>query len=532
MPLTLTYNNIDLSETSPAVLFSNQPVYIDGEYQYDTANISINGIITGSDIQILNDKRREIITGLAQEFKTLTVDTGVYDFVKVNSVSFQDSDYNTILPYSIEMSYYEDPFNGIFSGVADPVDSWAFEEENKVITATHNISAKGIKRDGNRPIDLARNFVAGRRAEPIQSAIFNKKQNESYHLLSTVENIDDSKGTYSITDVYKFHEEGSYDYGIGTTNTGIVSCSLSLEVSEEGKVSASVNGNIKGPLSGDIGLISGFNGDKAKDIALEYLSNSKGQEENYSIANLNVDGFSYTVNENANDIQFSFSLIQEDETELIDGEILHKYGVDFSISKDGNSFITANVNGSLEYVGTGEAVQEGEYEDSYRWGKISGAFDQITPYDVALTRYNQFKPEISGIYGIGNTTTLNTKEDSLNINKDLEKTSISYSYIYSDKFDFGAGTDLKNLQVRVTDKLPLTSKTRAIETMAGFQTQIVSSGEVGLLQVDASSSNESGLMPDLIQVADSFFDKGFFVKDSSKNIGVKDISCSISKYYD
>jgi hypothetical protein len=331
--MDIIYDSYTFPEPSPSVVVSSEPVYLSGNYDYNVGSISLAGIITGDGIVELNSSREDMISGLSSEFKTLDVDTGSFNFVKVEEISFEESDYTTVLPYSVTFSYYEEKVFSDFFGVSDPVDAWSFQAENKIVTATHTVSAKGIKKDANRPIDNAKSFVDSKRQENINnvSAFFTAINASSYVLEGTSEKIDAAAGSYSIEDTYKFHEDTAYDFALPDK---IVTCSVSIDTDKESKVKASVNGSIKGALNGTDVDVSDFDFSKAQNIALEYLSESKSTEENYSLDNLTADGFSYNVNEKANTVDFSFNLVQEDASQIINTNVLHKYTVDFSISKE------------------------------------------------------------------------------------------------------------------------------------------------------------------------------------------------------
>jgi len=526
--MNITYDSYTFPDPSPSVAISSEPVYLAGNYDYNIGKISLAGIITGDGIVELNSSREEIISNLSSQFKTLKIDNEVYDFVKVDQISFSESDYTSVLPYSIDFSYYEEKAFSDFFGVSEPVDAWSFQEEDKIVTAVHIVSAKGIKKDNKRPIDNAKSFVENREQKSTNvSAFFTAINANSYVLEGTSEKIDEALGFYSITYTYRFHEDSAYDFGLSNK---IVNCSVSIDTDKESKVKAKVDGNVIGGLNENNVSVSDFDFSKAQAIALEYLSESKATKENYSIADLTADGFSYNINEKANTMGFSFSLVQEDQSQIINGNVLHKYSVDFSISKENGSFITASVNGSLSYFGVDNPIQAGEEENSARWLAVSSAFNTINPYAIASTNYNDYKIEVGSIYDLSTTQSLSPKEKNYNIQKSLKSTTINYSYTYNDKFDFGAATNLKNLKISLTNTLSI-PKVAPIETVAGFYTQTVSNKVRGIFGVTASASNEAADLPALIFVADNLVDRGYFVADSSKNIGVKEISYSLTKYY-
>ena len=88
-------------------------------------NITINGVISGDAFSELSGAQTGVINAFSSDFKSLSIEQdGVYivtkEFVKVNSISFEDSNYKGVLDFSIELECYNELMHNEFFGITDP----------------------------------------------------------------------------------------------------------------------------------------------------------------------------------------------------------------------------------------------------------------------------------------------------------------------------------------------------------------------------------------------------------------------------
>jgi hypothetical protein len=128
---------------------------------------SIEGQITGklgpAAFYDLENKKNQLISGFLQDNQPISItEDGVKifdsDICLIDNISFEESKYYALLPFSISASCYD---SGSFSqnyGVLNPVDSWDFsEEKDGTVSLTHTVSAAGFNTSGVAAVNNAKN---------------------------------------------------------------------------------------------------------------------------------------------------------------------------------------------------------------------------------------------------------------------------------------------------------------------------------------------------------------------------------------
>jgi len=535
----ITYGSFTFPEESlygNTVAIEDQAININGSVDQFATQITINGIITATGLEQLNTIKNILVAGCSsQSFVNLSINNEVFNLCKTESVNFPDGDYSTFLPYSISFTSVTLGTHTKFFGVSSPEDSWDFSSNNLVGSASHTVSAIGEKVDALEPIDNAISFVNGRRNLNLDDVSTFHTANGDYILIGTNETIDRINGFYSIVDNYEFMEEGAL-YAPNTKT--ILKCNVQSEWSAEAGHTVKVDGSLNGAISGYSLATSDFTFDEARDISSGYLLTSKADAESYELSELIEGDFSYAVDEEANKIDFSFTLIEADSNDVIvkqpnDTKVLHENSVSISLSKEGGSVVSLTLNGTLTYFGDNNPItqaQQGNEETSIRWLAISDAFNGINQFALANSRYLDFKSQLGTIYSMTNQV-LSQKETSTTVDKNLKEMKISYTYSYTDKFDPAVEfPNLKNVKLSITDDTPF-ERITVKETVAGFSEQKISNG-YGTIQAKGTAEAPKSEMNNLITVTDRLFNgEGYFVRDSSKEESDPNISYSVAKYY-
>ena len=538
----VSYGSFDFSEEllySNTLSINDNPIRANGSVDKFSTQITLNGIIaeTGG-LELINATREGLISGLAAEsFVDLSIDGKTFPLTKVDSVSFPDGDYSSFLPYSISFSSTTEHDFTLFSGISSPEDNWQFSSDNLVGTAIHTISAIGEKNSIKEPLENAIDFVTGRRGGNINSisAFHQTSSPENYVLVNTSETIDRFAGSYSIVDTYNFMEIGSYNLG---TEPKIIKCKIDSDYSKDAGLSVNVNGSVSGPIiiSG-LDLVSGtdFTFEDASGLAGDFLTTSYSEGENYQTSDLVEESFSYTKNESGNNIDFSFTLVEQDPNDLIEigqNKVLNETSTSVKTSKEGGSVVELTINGKVTYFGKDNPVLAGEEEDSIRWVAIESAFNGLDIFALAKSKYDIFKGQVSNIYSMPATQTLSPKALNYSINKDLKGMNISYSYTYNDKFDYASQyPNLKNVKLSITDKRPFLKKSIK-QTIVGFSSSDLYSG-VGVISAKGSADMDSGEFGNLQIATDTLIaNEGYFVVSSSKDYDEDTMSYGIERYYE
>lgn len=163
MATSITYGSYSFPEPLPLFSEEDEPVKLAGLYDHSAIRVNIVGYLTGADLSGLDLQKMQMISGFLNEYEDLTVtvenESKVCSGAYVESISFQDSDLTTFLPYSLTALYYSGETFSDYFKVADPSNSWSYSEgENKIITATHSVSARGLKVDSVDALVNARNL--------------------------------------------------------------------------------------------------------------------------------------------------------------------------------------------------------------------------------------------------------------------------------------------------------------------------------------------------------------------------------------
>lgn len=158
----IKYNNNTLKIPTPLVtlekdyIFNNQKI---GEVD----RIRLIGQLTGK-YNKLTGSQQELIQTFNKDFKTFEIYENaekIYEKsgVIVNSITFDESHYNGILNYEVNLTVRKYDYN-----VQNPVNQFNISKENNTLNLTHNISAQGINTSStniSNALQNAINFVNG-----------------------------------------------------------------------------------------------------------------------------------------------------------------------------------------------------------------------------------------------------------------------------------------------------------------------------------------------------------------------------------
>lgn len=143
----IKYNNNTLNIPTPLValekdyIFNNQKI---GEVDRIRLVGQLTGNynqLTGSQIELIQKFNRDF--GLFQIYENNNV---IYEKsgVVVNSITFDESHYNALLGYEVNLTARQYNFN-----VQNPVNQFNISKENNILNLTHNVSAQGINTSSN-----------------------------------------------------------------------------------------------------------------------------------------------------------------------------------------------------------------------------------------------------------------------------------------------------------------------------------------------------------------------------------------------
>tara|TARA_B100001113_G_scaffold111435_1_gene90459 strand:+ start:333 stop:2108 length:1776 start_codon:yes stop_codon:yes gene_type:complete len=232
-------------------------------------NISINGIISGTGFfsgateddygSGLIGMQSGLINGFSSDFKSFVIqDSGssmdtVYsgEDCIVRGISFEESRYNMLVGYTINLQAHQSGYFSGTYGILDPVDEFSYDEqqEDEIITLTHNVSARGFKTASGQAFDNAKNFVTGRTglSNKIYPEFVVTGSCDNWVLKNQSETIDRINGTYSTSEIYEMDPDNCS--GVVTRYT----CNLESGIQDDfvrGSIQGEVNAGKTGTLTG------------------------------------------------------------------------------------------------------------------------------------------------------------------------------------------------------------------------------------------------------------------------------------------
>lgn len=537
MATSITYGSYSFPEPIPLFSEEDEVVKFGGLLDHSAIRVNLVGFLTGSDLSGLDLQKMQMVSGFLSEYQDLVItignETKTCPAAFIESISFNDSDSTTILPYSLTALYYSGETFSEYFGVADPQNSWSYEEgENKIITATHTVSARGLKVNSTDPFDNAREFVTGKLADGFENiALFNSGDNA--FLTSRTENVDKKSNIYGVTEVYSYSAADRDNSARSYSDSGVLDLSTSISFSNNSELSITVNGSLKGSIDANTGSQDGllttgnFTPEQATEVAINALVNSYSDYESgiYSFVQDGPTAFNYNLNTGANSLDFSFTFSDADKVDLINGNVLHSYTSSISLSKD-SAVSSVSVQGDLTYFGTLSIDSTGEFENNARFQAVESALSEVDQYSIAISAIQDFSGVATG-YEI-NSSYINVEPKSLSITKDPVENTISYNYNYNNQVDFSTG-QLKDLSFTIQDKQPLVIN-NVQETISGFKAAEIISRSLGNYSVSATC-NDDGSKLDTLRELISGYCSGDHVISESYSTGQNSISYNLAKYY-
>lgn len=227
----------------------------------------------------------------------------------VRSINFDESPYAGIVDYTVELNSIR-----LSGNVTDPTNEYSFaENENKTVSLSHNVSARGINTSLNpsksNAIDNAILFVKSNTGlANIPATKFISGQSNKFYLQNFSESIDRLNGVYTIQE----------NYISNLLNTGLSgNLSYTLDITsgaESNSVQINLRGEYKGPKDGDInnlrnslnitGLITGSYSGYYNPIPIQYnITENTGENLinfDYTFDNINLPNPYYKYDSSIN----------------------------------------------------------------------------------------------------------------------------------------------------------------------------------------------------------------------------------------
>ena len=401
-------------------------LYFDKEYiEYGSNwgskyNFSIEGQITGklgpASFYDLENKKNQLILNFKKDNLPIRItenSSGIFlsDICSIDSISFDQSKYYALLPFSIKASCYD---SGTFSGnygVLEPQDSWDYSEsEDGTVSLRHSVSAAGFNSSGVSAIANVKKWAATKTgiSKKIDSLKIQNLSATDFILESFSEQVDRFNGKYSIEEVYRGDLLSSNNSGGGILR---YSADISKNI-DDGITKVVIDGSVAGKKNfGEVDMTllrAKINAEDFFQYAADYASKSTGSNK------LNSTPFSRTITENRNNSEITFSLTYDDNP-VPPGQAKCVYKVDLSENLIKN-IVDIKIDAEI-LCDRGDA--------SIRWTAVKNYYEtKFNGYDLALKEYKR----------AGYVKSFNSTSKTESINYDEFNSKITYSASWSDRY--------------------------------------------------------------------------------------------------
>lgn len=374
-------------------------------------------------------QQADIVTGFASDYQPFIIDGQIIGYPKVNSISFEESNFLLKDGYNIELEFREsgNPFQitgdvygftnvtGLFYNIDSLSESLSYNTDFKSHNYSHSVDITYVTGFGVDPLLNAKLIASGLLANKsqfpfaISGGSFGNKTYE--------ERIDIFNGSYSVGENF-----------VGSTGTTPYNHTFSVSVTNDanGITTVSQQGNIQG-----------FDPNKYVNAQSGYLAvrdtiypTCTGVYGRYADGILNNTFLSDSRVDDVLGGSIQYARTFTDETGVSDTRWQYTHNL---VLEGAN--INLSENGSI--IGLGHI--------SMRFNQASGMWDNVRPniQQRLLEQYSGFGAT-GAIYNTSRAQTF-----------DKFNGQISYDYQFSNNNSFGLGSGIRSLDVTVTDNLPI-----------------------------------------------------------------------------
>lgn len=430
---TVKYGTLDLIP-APLIGINIQSRFFGADIRFSRSQIySLRGTLLNNQTSGISGiflQQQDIVTGLASDYQPFLVNGQFIGFPKVNSISFDESNYLQKDGYTIELEFLEsgNPFQitGLVYGFTG-VTGLFYNIESLSEDLNYNTDFKTF--NYSQSIDI--NYRTGVGIDPllnakiIASGLINSKAgipfvvtSGSFGNTTYEERTDIFNGSYGVTQNF-----------VGSTGTGAYNhnYSVSVRLEENGITNVSQNGTILG-----------FDPNKYQNAKSGYADIRN------TIYNTCSGAYVRYVGGLLNDTYLSDSRIDDVLAGSINYSRAYNDGTGIQSGTTWQYTHQMTLNGNK--INLSEQGSVGGYGHiSTRFNQASGVFDSVRPGipSRTLTFYSGFK-QTGQIYNL-----------SKNHTYDRFNGTIGYDYEFSNDNNFGLGSGIRSLISTVSDNLPI-----------------------------------------------------------------------------
>lgn len=356
-----------------------------GERTHIEHRIVVNGHILGCESNSATDQQNfdklienktAFLGRLEKNFKKLEIEEGAEtilerEFVIIDDISFPDSKYTRVLPFSITFVTRPESLFKRFFGITDASDEWSYSEQRDgLVEVSHTVSATGFNTNAtnNNALSNAESFVKARLSTEVGvtpiSPYFIVLPQLKRGQPNIAEEINRLNATYTVTETYTLDE--------GSLKAEILRYTINISKPGDEFIQLDISGSFQGNRSQTMDAIrESFSGISFKDIAIERYDYIEEKDD------LNEEPLSQSITdvENQRLINFSFSFDNNPNP------LTH---IDYNVS-------ISELDERIEVTLSGEIHGRGELNT--RWTNVQTRFDEINPFNLASTEYFKHFPD-------------------------------------------------------------------------------------------------------------------------------------------
>lgn len=467
--INLLYNNNDIFSglsPTPYVGLSEEPIFYNNRWAL-VDRITLAGQITGicqdsltylqsedfqniltesfDEIEIdgggetlfsyLNTAKNELIYRLSKSFKDFEIqennESRYYcPAAKILRISFEDSNWSRIVPYTIELEGYRSGLFSGFYGVINPKNEFSFEKnEDGIIDLVHTCSAQGIKVSESHSIENAKAYVSSISGWNSQVLpLFNGNPNASIILKTIQENENRMDGSYSLVERYRYDPDDS--------TKGLLRYSVDLRSGDDGFVNATIDGEIEGGKNTTIEDL------RFRYSGISFYTRASQIYNGLFLGSLNSQPESFSFEEDSFNKNITFSISYNNDS------YPNPYLIDST-----NISINQNGENSISIQGTARWRGKCLCSNEYGWNQLQNFIKSYDFYGLASRKWSQY----------GKTSTLNPIPSSFSKTENKNSCSIQISMNFEETQQIlPIGLDYFDYTISVSPAIPIYSSTPVI----------------------------------------------------------------------
>lgn len=398
-------NPFDGIAATPFVSISDEMIRY-GDRFGAVENINLIGNITGQcqNFGFFINKQNLLLQKFGVDFKPFAIlqdgePGSIYsgNFIKVNSIDFEQSSYVGLLPFSISLtSYPSEFFTGIY-GILDPSDNTRYtEQQDGTVTVSREFSARGFNTNANtnNALNNAINYVQSLTGQSPVAPVFISAAPGTLIPRQISETINRMESVYSVNIEYLYRKN--------STSQSILSYAIDISYDEDnGVYNVTFDGSLSAPIGTSMSsLVTDFK--RLKSSIFDIVLTRFKQVTNYQYLNSTPLNFNINENELENTISFNYAYSSDPYSV--------KFDKNFSLSYDyPTDLYSLNFNGTLTSRGP----------QKVRMQTLELELSKINIKSIAQNFYQSM---------VGSTSTpLNVNYKNYDIKKDITNPQITIS---------------------------------------------------------------------------------------------------------